>query len=883
MNRSSIIILIFMFCTCFQTTGGAIMKEAIIIEAEAPTIQFGSRGLGPEFSAASGGRLLCSGWGSSYGHFAEYQFEVEENIVPARITIRYARALSDIGHLQITLDGKTLSTTAYVHTGGWGDKQSDYQTIEIDVEKIETGSHTLQLTVVNKAYLLRSGDLELIRPIQSTILDLIGNRSDKNTVGHGNNVALYTGLPSKYFFATHELGDIFSATDGTTINWYPDHILLNPSAQAAPNVNLDKIMITQAISEPQTSGYDSSKTKKLIEWRQVCITKNDVVVSQIWLINTTGQSLMHTFEVTGDCRKSFDWREQPGGKKSTRKEGKAVLLVDYGVFPAILKNGLCMAIGGDIDPVEVDTKIPGTYRMVYNIHIPANTTKLIKLACAINADEDQARRYLEEVLEKNDPIIENRQDWQNFYESEIPNFSCSDRSLMELYGLRWFLLKFSTAGGNLGYFKYPVVMEGREAYQTYCCYSAPFMAYDMNWLVDPKKGFGHIANMTEIIYEDGRFPFYTSPRTNKVFLHHESRTGQSALQHALWKHYLIHGNKQMLHDVYPAMKKNMQWWIKDRDADSNGLFIIKDQLECMDDLYRWGYENRKKPYESMSVNSTTYINLRHIAKIARILGYNDDADYFSSYADKTENAVNTKLWDDKRKAWFDRLHGIEQLATHYPVITMFYPFYAGIGGPAQLDVFRKHLLNPEEFWLPYPVPALPRNHPDFGPEKYWEGPSWPASTSHVIEGFSNAAKQYDRSLLPKAAELFNKAISLHLQPQRADFYERYNPLNGHGLSVFRDYMHSWWIDLIIRHVVGFMLNDDGSISIDPLPTGLDNFALCGVPFHDQRIDVLWYNPDKLETKIDFDPGLTVKLNGKIILYDAKFRLGDEPKHIEVKI
>ena len=76
-----------------------------------------------------------------------------------------------------------------------------------------------------------------------------------------------------------------------------------------------------------------------------------------------------------------------------------------------------------------------------------------------------------------------------------------------------------------------------------------------------------------------------------------------------------------------------------------------------------------------------------------------------------------------------------------------------------------------------------------------------------------------------------------------------------------------------------LANADGTITIDPLPISLDNFALEGVGFHGQRIDVLWYNPDKLVTKKDFAQGLTVKLNGKTILYDAKFRPGNEPKHI----
>lgn len=105
----------------------------------------------------------------------------------------------------------------------------------------------------------------------------------------------------------------------------------------------------------------------------------------------------------------------------------------------------------------------------------------------------------------------------------------------ELYGFRWFLLKFSTAGENLGYFKYPVVLEGRQAYQTYCCYSAPFMALDINWAIYPAVGYGHIANMIHAAYEDGRFPWYTSPRTNRVKVLFWSDDGLSLLPYAAWE------------------------------------------------------------------------------------------------------------------------------------------------------------------------------------------------------------------------------------------------------------------------------------------------------------------------------------------------------------
>ncbi|MCK4421538.1 hypothetical protein KAW48_07045, partial [candidate division WOR-3 bacterium] len=501
-------------------------------------------------------------------------------------------------------------------------------------------------------------------------LDLIGNRADKNCVGHGRNVALYTGKSSKFFFATHNLGNIFSAVDGATIKWYPDHILISFDA-------------------------DSGIKTGLIEQRQVCVTKEDVVVSIIHLNNTSEQTIKHKIEVSGDCRESYDWRGKKGGEKITQRRGNLIIMRDKNVFPIILHDGLCMAVGSSIEPEEIITTPSGTYKLVYEIEIPSGYTQQLIVSCAIDPDSQIALANLKATLKQEDPIALNRKEWRKFFEHSVPHFACSDKGLEELYGFRWFLLRFSTTGGNLGYFKYPVVLEGRQAYQTYCCYSAPFMALDMNWAVDPEVGLGHIANMIHSAYEDGRFPWYTSPRTNRVKLHHHSKTGLSLLPYTAWRHYLIHGNKELLQEVYPGMKKNIEWWIKDRDVDGDGLFVIDHQLETgMDDLFRWGSEKATLQYDALDATSYAYANLLSVANMAKVLGRDTEAKYFEAYANRTKKAVNSLLWDAKDECWRDR-HPSTKKLSDVICITTFYPFFAGIGEYQHLGIFRKHLLDPE--------------------------------------------------------------------------------------------------------------------------------------------------------------------------------------------
>src|SRR5579859_1538073 len=83
-----------------------------------------------------------------------------------------------------------------------------------------------------------------VRPEPSPILDLVGNRPDKNSVGHGRNVAVYTGTPSRFFFATHDLGDVFSAVDGDTLNWFPDQTIVSPKTDQHDVTDVRQVCVT---------------------------------------------------------------------------------------------------------------------------------------------------------------------------------------------------------------------------------------------------------------------------------------------------------------------------------------------------------------------------------------------------------------------------------------------------------------------------------------------------------------------------------------------------------------------------------------------------------------------------------------------------------------
>jgi hypothetical protein len=246
-KNTIIFILVFIFLFSILSSSE---PAYITIEAENPINQKGSQGIDKK-PVASGGEVLGCEFGSQAGHYTEYEFELEKSLTSVYIAIKYARALNGTCWLDVAIDGKLAGRLQYSNTGGWGNKEQDYKWSSLYIPKLEAGKHLLRLTVIN----LGTNITFLQIPIQkSPVLDLIGNRNDKNCVGHGKNVALYTGIPSKFYYATHKLGDIFDIVDGTTINWFPDHVLVTPDVDLGStlNLNIDRIIISKERKEQFT-------------------------------------------------------------------------------------------------------------------------------------------------------------------------------------------------------------------------------------------------------------------------------------------------------------------------------------------------------------------------------------------------------------------------------------------------------------------------------------------------------------------------------------------------------------------------------------------------------------------------------------------------------
>jgi hypothetical protein len=168
---------------------------------------------------------------------------------------------------------------------------------------------------------------------------------------------------------------------------------------------------------------------------------------------------------------------------------------------------------------------------------------------------------------------------------------------------------------------------------------------------------------------------------------------------------------------------------------------------------------------------------RDLAEIARILGENPSP--LEERAQRTENAINGKLWDEQHGIYldFDLVSG-RPLQVY--VAANFVPLYAGIPDEGQARRMVDSLEN-AGFGLSdeslTPVPSYDRYGFAFFPTRYWRGPVWANINWFLMRGLERYGYE------GQAKHLRETIVSLC---RSQGFYEYYDPTTGfgHGSDLF---------------------------------------------------------------------------------------------------
>jgi glycogen debranching enzyme len=173
------------------------------------------------------------------------------------------------------------------------------------------------------------------------------------------------------------------------------------------------------------------------------------------------------------------------------------------------------------------------------------------------------------------------------------------------------------------------------------------------------------------------------------------------------------------------------------------------------------------PVESPDLNTYLYLQQEALARIAAVIGEEQEARAWSSRANELADRLIKQCWDPVAGLFWPKRAG-QSVGVRTPF--SLFPLLTG-RLPAEISArLVAHLTDPREFWPRYPVPTVALDDPMYDPLQMWRGPTWVNVNYLLIEGLR-------RSGYPElAGEL--RGRTLEMMAQQEDIHEYYHPETG---------------------------------------------------------------------------------------------------------
>lgn len=293
------------------------------------------------------------------------------------------------------------------------------------------------------------------------------------------------------------------------------------------------------------------------------------------------------------------------------------------------------------------------------------------------------------------------------------------------------------------------------------------------------------------------------------------------------------------------------------DREGSGLYDIERALETGHELssrfpdtgedMKQGDLRRLKGVDATTCN---YRLKQALHLMAEKLGENNEAASWAEGAERIRQAMLKVMWDDRQEMFFD-VEVRTMKRTGVKAASCFYPYLTDIVDERHVAGLKQHLLNPEEFWTPFPVASLSRDDGRFNPAGEWNGVRmlcpdngrvWPLINCRLIEALANISLHQDPALRRTAAGLLSSSVRMMFRKGDVRFpgsYDHYHPLTGRP-CLYRgvnDHQSSWFVDLIIRHVAGIRPTLDGIVVVDPFPCDTGRVHMDGIPFQGHLLGI----------------------------------------------
>ena len=323
-------------------------------------------------------------------------------------------------------------------------------------------------------------------------------------------------------------------------------------------------------------------------------------------------------------------------------------------------------------------------------------------------------------------------------------FLCHDPDMQRLYDEA-----VAQSKQNLKHFGNDLVLIEGGGYEKLWLETQP-MGGEMYAGYNLEAAFNNVLLFMQHQREDGRLPGSIQWKGNHVEAQFNKLQGFCFPWPALNLYYLMGRPEWYLDMLAGCLERFDAYLWRTRDSDGDGClesFCVYDTGE--DNAVRYGdapnwwepdeppRHSRIVPMASMDVMSWSYACRDTLRAISVIRGDGQEA-LWAAKARAVAADLHRILWDEQRAACFDR----DKSGQTIPVLTHnnLRCMYWGSFTQKMADRFvREHLINPQEFWTPLPLPSVSVSDPAFRniPENNWSGQCEGLTYQRAIRALEN--------------------------------------------------------------------------------------------------------------------------------------------------
>ncbi len=461
-----------------------------------------------------------------------------------------------------------------------------------------------------------------------------------------------------------------------------------------------------------------------------------------------------------------------------------------------------------------DSEYPGTEYQTYRLRGKLRDGSLqLFLAAGFQKEEVEAALNHARTAGKGF-LREAREKFEDFFRTNVPAFSCSDKKLERVYAEFQATSYLSCYELYYEPFHYRINCPGGKtfaAWQMQFYHDSIFSSRAQLWLNDASRCMDDLLQMVDVQY------IHCSPRLGLPLAGQSDcmplvfnmlpqaawemfrRTDDKAFLEKLFDHFLDYDRKKCRprspdspydekYEEFPPFS----WLFPGHHFDCDGDWLVESQLSgddtcrgdefCTSNEPKTWWEFPEPPLEPADINFYVLGNRMALLRIAEELGKPESIREELRRAIVCQRqAIENILWDPDSHRYCDVTERGHRKSNVPDVQNITVPLFGGVLEAERAQEIAGSLFDPELFATPLPLPSCPINYsglngkPGFRPTGYWRGLSWGLMYYEAIWGL------YRNGLRDEAVFLLRKIMEAE-KASRIPAAENFNAITGDAVG-----------------------------------------------------------------------------------------------------